>query len=1512
MAYSKKKNKKKSTKYMYGGKKKNIHRKDSNMDYLNPQRKPMYVNPTFANTYSPYLGYGYQYGGTLGTDAYYVDTLPTRDLELLETSYSDPTLQQMSTQDPSRFQGQNIMGVPLDKQGMSDLATQKPTAGNYAAGAMTAATGIVDLTKKEGSVGVEDTVDVVQDIVGTIFPIAGVFDGISDTGQELAASWAPEGKEEEHADWSRRLFEPHTMITEDWIDADAEKKRENKKTSAVYAAKYGGNIHQTNPNMSTQNLKEVTALPNMSLVTNPYYKKMMEIYNSSNDLQSDGRMYDPQGRAIKGTKEEIDAWRTKFTGDLSGSIANRRQWLADNQANMTPEQIAEEKAFMEKDIADLMMEDMYMDEASFNVGRDEYGNVTMHDNRYNKPSKMIPQSELDRFLSLGQPPTTQKKNWANIPEPSYVNPALTRMYNSPEAKAERAATEAGRTKNIELLKTMTEDQKNKMRSENLSPSRFMEKYPKVSTPIFKYGSNMYNDYAYGNKMFNEYKAGGGYTVTRSNDRKGKTHKVVRNSDGKTEYYGYPGMGEKENSKLGKKAFRSRHAKNLKNNPFFRAYANATWEYGGVMNEYEKGGKLPEEVLRSRVESHMSKEEANNYVNNYRTGGKQMIKRADGSYSERGLWDNIRTKAEKNKKSGKTPKKPTKKILEQERKIEANEKAYGGNMFNNDGFGVNTMNQISVNEFKAGGTHEENPLGGIPQGIGANGAPNLVEQGELKMPDPRDPSGNSSFIVSAQPDMKITKAIAEENGLSKNYIGKTVRKAADMLLRKNELFTREGDTVKQNSIDQDIIAFMNAHEQLTAMKESKENAKFEEKLGDLAEEFPQQMDAMMQPPQEAAPQGMPMGMPPMGMPGMAKYGGKRNIHQTNPNLSKKANPDLIKDINLNSPFYTNRGTFKEEAEKYGWEGSDKLKKAEAEGKVKSLKQFGGNIYQYNPNLTNNYATGGEVVDAIGSTLYGIGEGMLDTLTMGATDALTDKGYDWLRSEADLADVEYDEEGNPIGSDMGAGLRGIGNTTGAIGGAFINPSAAGTAVSQGAKGVGDALGASGNEDLEKVGKGVKVAGQVAGTIVGANANVNVPGEAAAGEIVTEGGNKVVKGLQNFGQGNLASESANVSKAGEMGINMGMDMATAQLGKDANKNQREDYIEQEEEKRVKNYFMAKYGGNIHQYNPNMLNASLYTPATYPDFADTPAGQYMQQSLNVSNTLNPQTQEGINILLNPFGNNDTAVNENMFNDPRFGQTANYATVNTEVYDNNDAVNNLATRPVETLKEDIEERVLMPMNNNSSIVSEKELDNTFNYDPTLSNTSNTTRKQTFGNFAAQMAPIATNLGMGLLGQPDELNLNYVNPITLKRLSAQEQIKNLGYDIADFKKKIRGAAGGQGGTYLGNLQSAFNKFQRAKGKIYSDVARKNIGIDAREVAMNLNVDMQNKSKKDKEEQWNKLSKVAKQNLISTAMGQIAQYAQAQEANRIAEDYNEMFSDRYGYDYSSFLERNKKKKKNKKG
>lgn len=48
----------------------------------------------------------------------------------------------------------------------------------------------------------------------------------------------------------------------------------------------------------------------------------------------------------------------------------------------------------------------------------------------------------------------------------------------------------------------------------------------------------------------------------------------------------------------------------------------------------------------------------------------MIKRADGSISQRGLWDNIRSKADKNKATGAKPKAPSKAMLAQEKKIKS--------------------------------------------------------------------------------------------------------------------------------------------------------------------------------------------------------------------------------------------------------------------------------------------------------------------------------------------------------------------------------------------------------------------------------------------------------------------------------------------------------------------------------------------------------------------------------------------------------------------------------------------------------------------------------------------------------------------------------------------------------------------------------------------------------------------------------------------------------------------------
>ena len=75
---------------------------------------------------------------------------------------------------------------------------------------------------------------------------------------------------------------------------------------------------------------------------------------------------------------------------------------------------------------------------------------------------------------------------------------------------------------------------------------------------------------------------------------------------------------------------------------------------GFVEQLKKKGAMPASGIKKK----------------FKSGGKQMLKRADGSVSQRGLWDNLRKKAAQNKKTGAKPKAPTKAMLAQEKKIKA--------------------------------------------------------------------------------------------------------------------------------------------------------------------------------------------------------------------------------------------------------------------------------------------------------------------------------------------------------------------------------------------------------------------------------------------------------------------------------------------------------------------------------------------------------------------------------------------------------------------------------------------------------------------------------------------------------------------------------------------------------------------------------------------------------------------------------------------------------------------------
>lgn len=72
--------------------------------------------------------------------------------------------------------------------------------------------------------------------------------------------------------------------------------------------------------------------------------------------------------------------------------------------------------------------------------------------------------------------------------------------------------------------------------------------------------------------------------------------------------------------------------------------------------------------------------------------------------------------------------------EQASNLNMSRQALESKQFNNQMSTVFATGGELTNTFNNGGTHEQNPNGGIPQGVDNEGTPNLVEQGELKYKD----------------------------------------------------------------------------------------------------------------------------------------------------------------------------------------------------------------------------------------------------------------------------------------------------------------------------------------------------------------------------------------------------------------------------------------------------------------------------------------------------------------------------------------------------------------------------------------------------------------------------------------------------------------------------------------------------------------------------------------------------------------------------------------------------------
>jgi hypothetical protein len=95
-------------------------------------------------------------------------------------------------------------------------------------------------------------------------------------------------------------------------------------------------------------------------------------------------------------------------------------------------------------------------------------------------------------------------------------------------------------------------------------------------------------------------------------------------------------------------------------------------------------------------------------------------------------------------------------------------SYGGRMFAQGG----TMPiEEQLTQIMAGGTHEQNPQGGVPVGQDAQGTPNLVEEGETIL-------NSEQYVFSDR--IEIEKEMAVEFALPRKFIGKTFAEASKLL------------------------------------------------------------------------------------------------------------------------------------------------------------------------------------------------------------------------------------------------------------------------------------------------------------------------------------------------------------------------------------------------------------------------------------------------------------------------------------------------------------------------------------------------------------------------------------------------------------------------------------------------------------------------------------------------------------------------------------------------------------
>lgn len=170
-------------------------------------------------------------------------------------------------------------------------------------------------------------------------------------------------------------------------------------------------------------------------------------------------------------------------------------------------------------------------------------------------------------------------------------------------------------------------------------------------------------------------------------------------------------------------------------------------------------------------------------------------------------------------------------------------------------------QEQLNQFNGGGTHEQNPMGGIPVGNGQS-----VEAGETEFTP-------ENYVFSDR--LKSNKVLAKEFGFKNS--NKTFAELSKAIDKKYS--TRNSDSMDEESKNRELGRLMEAQEAVKEEKMQKDLARFEKEQPELFAQMQAQAQQAAQgqgQPQQQMPEGgMPQGMGQAGQMAMGGYRMKNN-------------------------------------------------------------------------------------------------------------------------------------------------------------------------------------------------------------------------------------------------------------------------------------------------------------------------------------------------------------------------------------------------------------------------------------------------------------------------------------------------------------------------------------------------------------------------------------------------------------------------------------------------------------